>query len=292
MTVASPALHVDPRLRVRLQAVVAALFVPLAMVTFPRLVDLHLAGWLAAVAVTASLGWSLAVVAIAPPISRALAIFRVVVLGAAFGVLDVPVAFVAAQLATKFDLRAVLAIPIVTLLGSPFGLVLGLLYGLVAVVPVVLWHGVRLRPSAESGERALAVAAMWLVMIAIGAAVLGDSRHALLGTGASRVDPWRGLVIAVTACSLAAAGAAIATVSVAKAISRRRFIARVVRSDEPMWAIIEPPLGVDLHGLPCLGAARERCDHVLARCERSGEGVYRGCEAQSPMAWVPRRWLG
>lgn len=281
-------------LRSILDLVVAAAAPVMGMAAIPWVVRLETGPWLAASLATAGMCGLTVRLAARFPASSGGGLGRTLGWALLFGLANVPVSFLAASSVHEPDLAVVPLAMLATIVGAPFGLGLGLLFGLVLSVPVAAFVRAWQRPSPDATDFVLVVCGVWL-MLAVGVAALLQTpiNPPEVVLWQVEVDPAQAWMLQAIAWLLGVVGAALAIVAGVRQLARRRFIARVARGLEPTWRLGEAPHPcAELERLPCLGQIVEGCDHVLLRREHAGESAYRSATSEWPVAWVPRAWLG
>lgn len=282
-------------LRPLLTLVVVAAFLVMGMVAISWVVRLASAQWLAASLATAAMGGlavRLSTCCAMPP--RA-SLLRTVGWSVLLGLANVPVSFVAASLVDHFDVHIIPLTIVAGMMGAPFGLMLGLLFGLALSVPVAALMRAWLRPSPESNDDAALVFGGWLALVSAVTAALAASTGTLepgFELWTRELEPWRAVVPHAVAWILGGLGLTLAAAAWLRRATRRRFIARVARGEAAAWRVVEAPVErAALGPLPCLGETASDCTHLLVRCEHPGEGAYRRAASEWPVAWVPRSWV-
>lgn len=278
--------------------VTAAACLLMGMVTISWVIRLPSAQWLAASLATALMGGLTVRLATHGSVPVRASIGRTVGWAVLLGLLNVPVSFLAASLVEGFELQTVTLAVMATFVGAPFGLVLGLLFGVLLSVPVAAFMRAWDRPSPDASDASLAVSGLWLAVVA-GVVVLLDwptiDPELDLWTAHDR-DPLRAWLLHSTAWVLGGLGMTLAAAASLRRAVRRRFVTRVARGLVPGWRITEAPPAHEpdraaLAHLPCLGGTTADGDHLLLRCECPGDGAYRRAASEWPVAWVPRSWL-
>ncbi|MCX4247736.1 hypothetical protein [Paraliomyxa miuraensis] len=287
-------------LRTALVWVVAAASLVMGMAAIPTIVRLDPAPWLAASLATAAMCGLTVRLAARSLVEPGTAVGRTVGWALLLGVANGPVAFMAACVAERGSLDSLAFLPLVAVVGSPFGLGFGLLFGLALSIPVATFMRAWQRPSPDATDTTLAALGVWLALASAGTVLVLAMRlhpsipHGPWGAGGD--EPWHGTALLSTAWGMGLLGAGLAVVAGLRRASRHRFVARVALGLVPSWRLVAAPVDAteraDLQRLPCLGETPLECDHVLVRCEEAGDGAYRRAATQWPVAWVPRTWLG
>lgn len=282
-------------LRPLLTLVVVAAFLVMGMVAISWVVRLASAQWLAASLATAAMGGlavRLSTCCAMPP--RA-SLGRTVGWSVLLGLANVPVSFVAASLVDHFDVHIIPLTIVAGMMGAPFGLTLGLLFGLALSVPVAALMRAWLRPSPESNDDAALVFGGWLALVSAVTAALATGTGTLepgFALWSRELEPWRAVVPHAVAWLLGGLGLTLAAAAWLRRAARRRFITRAARGEAAAWRVVEAPFErAALAPLPCLGETALDCTHLLVRCEHPGEGAYRRAASEWPVAWVPRSWV-
>jgi hypothetical protein len=284
-------------LRSVLMLVTAAACLVMGMVAISWVIRLPSIQWLAASLATAIMGgltvW-LATRSLVPPGAT---VGRTVGWALLLGLANVPVSFLAASLVERFELQTLVLAMMATFVGAPFGLALGLLFGVLLCVPVAAFMRAWQQPSPDASDASLAVSGLWLALVASFVVML-DWPSIAPGVdpwSARNHDPLRVWMLLTTAWVLAGMGMALAAAAAVRRATRRRFITRVARGLHPAWRLADAPLAHERAGLghlPCLGSTLAACEHLLLRCECPGDGAYRRAATEWPVAWVPHAWLG
>jgi hypothetical protein len=283
-------------LRSVLTLVTAAACLVMGMVAISWVIRLSSIQWLAASLATAAMGGLTVWLATRSPLSPGASIGRTVGWALLLGLANVPASFMAACLVKDIELQTFVFALMATFIGAPFGLGLGLLFGVLLSVPVAAFMRAWQRPSPDASDASLTVLGLWLALVA-GLVVMLDWPRIdpeLDLWSAHDADPLRSLVLRTTAWVLGGMGMALAAAASLRRAARRRFITRVARGLVPSWRLAEAPPTPDcaaLGHLPCLGGTLAECEHLLLRCERTGEGAYRRAATEWPVAWVPLTWL-
>jgi hypothetical protein len=283
-------------LRSVLTLVTAAACLVMGMVAISWVIRLASIQWLAASLATAAMGGLTVWLATRSPLSPGASIGRTVGWALLLGLANVPASFMAACLVEDIELQMFVLALMATFIGAPFGLGLGLLFGVVLSVPVAAFMRAWQRPSPDASDASLTVSGLWLALVA-GLVVMLDWPRIdpeLDLWSAHAGDPLRSLVLRTAAWVLGGTGMALAAAAGLRRAARRRFIARVCQGLVPAWKIAEAPPAPDrsaLGDLPRLGGTLADCEHLLLRCEHTGDGAYRRAASEWSVAWVPRTWL-
>lgn len=275
-------------------AIVAAFFL-LGTVAIGWVVRLEAAQWLAASVMTAAMGGLLARLCTSEPTSPGASLGRTLGWSLVLGIANVPAAFLAAGACGLEALhpRMVPMAALATMIGAPYGLVLGFSFGLLASVPIAAVMRAWQRPSHEATDHAAAILGLWLAGVAVLAGALLDPRpEPLVALWDGDVEPGLAWIVQGLALLAAGLGIVLAAAAAHSSAARRRFVARVATGRMPGWGVAAAPLDrAALEPLPRLGATSDGCDALLVRCEHAGRGAYRGIAIERPMAWVPGGWL-
>lgn len=280
-------------LRALLTLVVVAAFLVMGMVAISWVVRLDTPQWLAASMATAAMGGLTVRLATQSPLRAGASVGCTVGWALLMGLVNVPVSFIAASVVEQIDFHIVPLVAFATVIGAPFGLMLGLLFGLALCVPVAALMRAWQHPSPDANDLAVVVSGLWLALAAGFAAMLAsptiDPEFPLWSGEASPQRAWLPLGAAWV---LGGLGLPLAAAAARRRAARRRFVARVARGRVPAWRVVEaPPERATLEALPCLGATARECEHLLVRREHTGEGAYRRTATEWPVAWVPRAWV-
>lgn len=282
-------------LRPLLTLVVVAAFLVMGMVAISWVVRLATAQWLAASLATAAMGGLAVRLSTCSAMPPKASLGRTVGWSVLLGLANVPVSFVAASLVDHFDVHIIPLTIVAGMMGAPFGLTLGFLFGLALSVPVAALMRAWLRPSPESNDDAALVLGGWLALVSGVTAALATSTLTLepgFELWSRELEPWRAYMPQAVAWVLGGLGLTLAAAAWLRRAARRRFVMRVGMGRVPAWRVVEAPQGrAPLAHLPCLGETVIDCDHLLVRCEHTGEGAYRRAASEWPVAWVPRAWL-
>ena len=291
-----PAPLVPPSsLRPLLTLVVVAAFLVMGMVAISWVVRLESGQWLAASLATAGMGGVAVRLSTCTAMPPRTSLPRTVGWSVVLGLANVPVPFLAAGLVNDVDVHIIPLTIVAGMIGAPFGLSLGLLFGLALSVPVAALMRAWLRPSPQSCDDAVMVFGAWLAVVC-GVTALLAVRTLTLEPGfelwSRDVEPWRASVPQATAWILGSLGLTLAAAAWLRRLARRRFVLRVALGRVPAWRVAEAPREqATLAHLPCLGGVLPDCDHLLVRCECPGESAYRRAATEWPVAWVPRSWM-
>lgn len=280
-------------LRHVLSLLIAGAGLVMGMVAIPWIVRLEGAQWLAASLATAGMCGLTVQLATRNPARSGGGLSRTVPWAVLMGLANVPVSFLAASAALGPDPHMIPMAGLASIVGAPFGLGLGLLFGLVLSVPVGAFVRAWQRPSPHATDFMLVVGGAWLA-IAVGLASILETPtirpEATLLSGGT--DPSQSAVLHLFAWVLGTLGLGLAIAAGLRQAARRRFVARVARGLVPEWRLAEaPPQRAHLEHLPCLGEIVDECEHLLMRCESSGDGAYRRATTEWPVAWVPPTWV-
>jgi hypothetical protein len=265
----------------------------MGMVAISWVVRLEGAQWLAASLATAAMGAVTVRLSTASPLPPGASVGRTVGLSLVLGLANVPVSFLAASLVADPDFFVIPLAAFAAVFGAPFGLVLGLLFGLALSTPVVALMRAWQQPSPEANDDAVMVQGLWLAAMAGLSAMLASPLLAPeFPLWSGPLAPWRSSVPHAIAWLLGGLGMMLAAAAWLRRTTRRRFVARVAAGRVPAWRVAEASEGrSELAHLPCMGATVMDCDHLLLRCEATGEHAYRRAASEWPMAWVPRTWM-
>lgn len=281
-------------LRPLLTLVTAVAFLVMGMVAIAWVVRLESAQWLAASLATAAMGAATVRLATASPLPPGASVGRTVGWSLVLGLANVPVSFLAASLVAEPNFFVIPLAAFATVFGAPFGLVLGLLFGLALSTPVVAFMRAWQQPSPEANDDAVVVYGLWLAVVAgLSALLASPMLEPAFPLWSGPLAPWRSSVPHAIAWILGGLGLTLAAAAWLRRMARRRFVARVRRGRVPAWRVATAPEErSELERLPCMGATMIDCDHVLVRCEATGESAYRRAATEWPTAWVPRPWIG
>jgi hypothetical protein len=265
----------------------------MGMVAISWVTRLESAQWLAAALATAAMGAITVRLSTASPLPPGASVGRTVGLSLVFGLVNVPVSFLAASVVAEPDFFVIPMAAFAAVFGAPFGLMLGLLFGLALSTPVVALMRAWQQPSPEANDEAVVVYGLWLAVMAVLSALLASPMlEPEFPLWSGPLAPWRSSVPHAIAWILGALGMTLAAAAWLRRMARRRFLMRVRSGRVPAWRVAEPTTERnELAHLPCLGATLADCDHLLLRHEHTGDAAYRRAAAEWPMAWVPRRWL-
>lgn len=207
------------------------------------------------------------------------------------GALNVPVAFLAAIMATAPSTGAPLIAMVATIVGAPLGLILGLVFGAVFSTPTTRLAHALLHPSDDGNDALLVRVGLWLVVVALLSLVVFqpvDNPFYPLWPTHSRPQP---MLFYVVCCGQIGLGAIMAGLAIWRRKDRLRWIVAVARGETAQWHL-EPLTGEPgLEALPILGATTSECGHVLLRTEDPGQGSYRHAQTRWPVARVPSAWV-
>ncbi len=183
------------------------------MVALPFVLRLPTEQWLAAAVATAVMcGWSVAR-AMARPERAGLQ--RTLLVAVGFGLLNTPVAFLAASVAGGDVVHAIPMAAVAAVVGAPFGAALGLTFGLAVSVPVQRFVEALREPAPDGLDRCVVVAGLWLALAAALLVAVDPTtgwRHGWAalapGTEPVQVRVTQGLAAVLAAMGIAAAIAA------------------------------------------------------------------------------------
>lgn len=284
-------------LRSLLTVVVVAAFLVMGMVAISWIVRLDTAQWLAASLATAAMGGLAVRLSTGSAVPAGASLGRTVGWSVLLGLANVPVSFVAASMVDHVDIHVVPLAALATIFGAPFGLGLGLLFGLALSVPVAVLMQAWEQPSPDATDGAVMVFGLWLALATgLAASLASPVLDPEFPLWSGELDPRRTWAPHVTAWLLGGLGMTLAATAWLRRTMRRRFIRRVALDRVPGWRLIEtrsetPSERDALAPLPCLGETVIECDHLLVRCECPGEGAYRRAATEWPVARVPHAWL-
>ncbi|MEM7155640.1 MAG: hypothetical protein AAF799_22510 [Myxococcota bacterium] len=283
-------LFAPARLRPVALRVTFAIGLVFAMFAMRMLAVLEPGPWVGAtLATTGMITWMGVLVLRKPIVTRDTAHGRITFLGALLGVATAPVAYFTGFVVFGGAPSALLALPIVMLLGAPIGLIAGTFFGLVAAMPLSAVAFAMRNPSPQSADRATALLGAWALLIPALIVVLTPDPPSFYGW---KANPAYMTMQYVGAAALGGLGLFLLLAALRRLRWRQQFIERVVAGHEPGWALLEAPEGRPRPvGLECIDSRSKERSVLLCRCDELGQGAYRRADALQPVAWVPPGWV-
>jgi len=265
----------------------------MGMGSLPAVVRLEVSAWLAASIATALMVRWTAALATRTFIHASESLGRTVGWGAALGLLNVPVSFLAAAAITPDQPQSMLLVPLATVMGAPYGIALGLAFGFVLSIPVGAMMATSQHPSAAASDRTVFIVGLWIAALAIASAFVAPHTHSnfSLWGNPNPYPPIR--LLGFLGIGIAVGGLALATLAAHRWLTRRRFVIEVAHGRRPGWILVQGPAPTErFDTLPTLGGTRAACSHILHRCDMvGGHTTYRATTTSWPVAWVPTVWL-
>ncbi len=220
--------------------------------------------------------------------------FRTTGLGALLGMLNAPIAYLAAFVVADANPGSVLLLPVVVVMGMPIGAAAGAAFGLFVAWPLWALEEARRRPSDAANDRAMMRVGAWASLTALLLLLPSSVSHPLLEGGglSSTLTPNPLPVLYMVVVSTSIVGLVLAIVAWRRAAARRRFIAEVARQEHPEWCLADPlPDPQWPRELPSIDLVPDECSVLLHARRWAGQGAYREAEIAWPVAWVPPGWV-